>query len=53
MEARGSVIVDPMQHVGEPGLRIDAVELGGDDQAVEKSGALSAPVGTGEQQLGK
>jgi len=53
MEARGSVIVDPMQHVGEPRLRIDAVELGGDDQAIEKSGALSATIGTGEQQLGK
>ena len=26
MEARGSVIVDPMQHVGEPSLRVDVVE---------------------------
>jgi hypothetical protein len=49
IEARGSVIVDPMQHVGEPSLRVDVVELGGDDQAIEKSGALSATIGSGEQ----
>ena len=49
MEARGSVIVDPMQHVGEPSLRVDVVELGGDDQAIEMSGALSAKIGSGEQ----
>ena len=38
-----------MQHVGEPSLRVDVVELGGDDQAIEKSGALSATIGSGEQ----
>jgi hypothetical protein len=28
MEARGSVIVDQMQHVGGPSLRVDVVNLG-------------------------
>ena len=33
---------DAGEHVGEPGLRIDVVQFGGDDQAVEDGGALAA-----------
>ena len=36
------------QHVGEPGLRIDTVELGCGDQRVDRSGAPAAVVGAGE-----
>ena len=35
--------------MGEPGLRIDIVELGGDDEAVHERGPLPAAVGAGEQ----
>ena len=40
---------DPSQDVGEPGLRIDVVHFGGDDEAVHGRGALSTAVGAGEQ----
>jgi hypothetical protein len=35
---------DAGQDVGEPGLRIDVVHLGGDDQAVHHGGALAAAI---------
>ena len=43
------MIVDPTEQVGEPGLRIEAVELGGLDQREHRSGAFAAAVGAGEQ----
>ena len=46
---RIGMVGDAGEHVGEPGLRIDVVELGGDDQAVDDGGALAAAVGAGEQ----
>src|SRR5271169_1440331 len=49
VEALGGVIGDPAQDVGEPGLGIDAVEFGGADQGVDRSSALAATVGAGEQ----
>jgi hypothetical protein len=49
VDAIGRVIGDAGQHVGEPGLRIDVVELCGDDQAVEEGGTLAAAIGAGEQ----
>ena len=36
------------KHVGEPGLRIDVVELGGLDERVDGGGAPAAFVGSGE-----
>ncbi len=36
----GGVLGDACEDVGEPGLRIDVVELGGDDQAIHRRGAL-------------
>jgi hypothetical protein len=42
------VIGDPGEHVGEPGLRGDVVELGRGDQCVHRCGAFAAAVGTGE-----
>ena len=35
--------------IGEPSLRIDIVQFGGDDQAVQRCRPLSAAVGTREQ----
>ena len=44
-----SMIVDTRQHVGEPGLWIDIVELGGSDEGVDGSGAPAALIGAGER----
>src|SRR6516162_10126316 len=46
-ETRGRVIGDPGEHVGEPGLRGDVVELGAFDQRVDRGGALSTAVRRG------
>ena len=40
---------DARQDIGEPGLRVDAVHLGCDDQAVEDGGTLPTAVGAAEQ----
>ena len=44
----GGMIGQPGEHVGEPGLRVDAVELGGLDQGVDRGRPLAAAIGTGE-----
>ena len=44
----GRMVWQSRQHVGEPGARIDAVELGGLDERVDGGGAASAFVGTRE-----
>src|SRR5260370_28256383 len=49
VDATGGMSGDAGQHVGQPGLGIDVVELGGDDEAVEEGGTLAAAVGAGEQ----
>ena len=36
------------EDIGEPGARIDAVELGGLDQGVHGGGAAAAGIGSGE-----
>jgi hypothetical protein len=41
------VIREAGQHVGEPSLRIDVVELGGGDQGVDGRGAPAALIGRG------
>jgi hypothetical protein len=38
------VVGDAADHVAQPGFRIDAVELGGPDQGVDRRGALAAAV---------
>ncbi len=40
---------DAQEDVGEPRLRIDAVHLGRDDEAVRVSGAPASAVGSAEQ----
>jgi hypothetical protein len=42
------MIVDTRQHVGEPGLWIDIVELGGGDEGVDGGGTAAAIIGAGE-----
>jgi len=42
------MIGQPSEHVGEPGPRINIVELGGLDQRVDGSGAPSTFVGSRE-----
>jgi hypothetical protein len=48
VNALGGVIRQAGQHVGEPSLRVDIVELGGCDQRVDCSGAPAAFVGASE-----
>ena len=43
------MIGDAAQDIGEPGLRIDAVELGGGNEGIHRRRALAAAIGTGEQ----
>ncbi|MGY4501115.1 hypothetical protein ACVWYH_005046 [Bradyrhizobium sp. GM24.11] len=40
---------DAGEHVGEPGQRIDIIELGGHDQRCHDRGAVGSAFGTGEQ----
>ena len=47
-DAFGGVIQHAREDVGEPGLRIDVVELGGGDERVEGSCPPAAFVGAGE-----
>jgi len=44
----GGLVGDVGEHVGEPGLRIDAVELGRGDQGVYRDGALATAIGAAE-----
>jgi hypothetical protein len=53
MQARGGVVGDPGQHVGEPGARIGVVEFGRGDERIHGRGALAAAVGPGEQPTGE
>ena len=43
------MVVDPVEHLGQPGTRIDVVEFGGDDERVHGCGTLATTIGTGEQ----
>ncbi len=49
VEPVDGVIVDASQHVGEPSLRIDVIELGRRDQRGHDRGPASAAFGAGEQ----
>ncbi len=49
VELVGGMFGDAGQDVGEPGLRIDIVELGRDDQAVHTRRPLAAAIGAAEQ----
>lgn len=40
---------DATEDVHEPDVRVDAVQLGGDDEAVHDRRALPAAIGAGEQ----
>ena len=40
---------DAGEDVGEPGLRVDVVELGGADERVHHSGPRAATIGAGKQ----
>jgi hypothetical protein len=42
------VIGQAGEHIGEPGARIDVIELAGFDERIDGGGALTTPVGAGE-----
>lgn len=43
------MISGPGEEIGQPSPRIDVIEPGGDDQRIQRSGPLDAPVTAGEQ----
>ena len=43
------VIGDAVEHIGQPGLRVDTVKLGGFDQGVGYGGGFAAAFGSDEQ----
>ena len=47
-DAPGRVVLEARQHIGQPGLRICVVELGGLDQGVDGCSAPAAGIGAGE-----
>jgi len=47
----GMALANPVEHIGQPGLRVHAVELGRFQQGVDGSGALPATVGPGEKPI--
>ena len=49
MNALGGVIRQARQHVGKPSLRVDVIELGGGDEAVDRSRTPAALIGAGER----
>jgi hypothetical protein len=46
------MIGDAAQHIGEPGLGIDAVEFGSGNQRIDCGCALATAIGTGEAMPG-
>jgi hypothetical protein len=40
---------DALEHIGEPGLGIEVVELGGADQGIHDRSAQAAAIGADEQ----
>ncbi|BEU25690.1 hypothetical protein PBP221_58300 [Paraburkholderia sp. 22B1P] len=49
VDAVNRVVGDAREHVAQIGLRIDAVEFCGANEAVDGSGALTPGIGTGKQ----
>jgi hypothetical protein len=48
VDALGGMIRQASQHVGEPSLWIDVVELGGGDEGVDRSRTPAALIGASE-----
>src|SRR5882757_8582337 len=49
VQVLNGMLGDAPQNVGEPGLRINIVHFGRDDQAVHHGGPLAATIGSAEQ----
>ena len=49
VETTDRMVGDAGEDVGQPGLRVDVVQLGRDDEALEDGSALAVAVGAGEQ----
>ena len=48
MQAADGMLGDALEHIGQPGLWVDLIELGRPDQSVEGGSALAAAVRAGE-----
>ena len=44
VQAGCGVVVDPAQHVSQPGARVGVVQLGGDDERIHRRGPVAATV---------
>ena len=49
MQAADGMLGDALEHIGQPGLRVDVVELGRPDQGVDGGSALAAAIRATEQ----
>jgi hypothetical protein len=49
VESSDLVVGDAAQNVGEPGLRIDAIQLGAFDQGIGDGGRFAAALGADEE----
>ena len=49
MQPGSRMIGDAAQHIGEPGLGVDAIEFGGGNQGIDRGRALVTAIGTREQ----
>ena len=49
VDSAGGMSGNAGQHVGQPGLGIDVVEFGRDDEAVHEGGTVAAAIGASEQ----
>lgn len=45
----GMALADPVEHIGQPGLRVHTVELGRLQQGVDRSSAFTAAIGPGKE----
>ena len=48
-DAAGRMFADPLQHIDEVGVRIDAVQSAGDDQTLDDADVLGAEFGPAEE----
>jgi hypothetical protein len=48
-QARHGHVGQPSKDIGQPGLRIDVVHLGGDDEGIHEGGAFATAGRTGEE----
>ena len=49
VQARCRMIADPVEHIRQPGSRIDIIQFGGDDERIHRCSPFATAIGTSEQ----